>query len=347
MTARPGKTEQRQIVTDPTNHAPTDLPPKVREALAWVVRLRSGEATQADVEAVRAWRAASAEHEAAFVQAVQLWRRLQHTADAVTEARAAEPLARGPLAALTGTPTRRAVLAGSIAAASAGVAIWLLKQPPLDLWPTLDELRADFRTAKGERRVVAVGDGVAVTMNTQTSLAVDSQGDRPAVRLVAGEVEVKTARALDRWLTVRALGLRVTATEADFSARCVAGVVDVTCLGGTVDVESDRIMVPLRVNESISYSDETGLGTPVVIDREVATAWQRGLLIVRNRPLADVVDEVNRYRAGRIVVTNADLGRMLVSGTFQIDRLETFPSQVQQLFGAHVRALPGGVVLLS
>lgn len=333
-------------MSNPTTPPPADLPPKVREALAWVVRLRSGEATQADVDAVRAWRATSADHEAAFVQAVQIWRRLQQAADAV-EGRGAEAGDRGPLASLTGTPTRRALLAGSLAAASAGVAFWLLKQPPLDLWPSLDEMRADFRTAKGERRVVAIGDGVAMTLNTQTSLAVSSQGDRPDVRLVAGEVEIKTARALDRWLTVRALGVRMTATEADFSARCVAGVVDVTCLAGTVDVEFDRVVVPLRLNQSVSYSDADGLGTPVAVDRDVATAWQRGLLIVRNQALADVVAEVNRYRTGRIVITNAGLARMLVSGTFQIDRLETFPGQVQQLFGAHVRALPGGVVLLS
>lgn len=334
-------------MTEPSQHAPKELPPKVREALAWVVRLRSGEATQADVDAVRAWRATSAEHEAAFVQAVQLWRRLQHTADAVAEARSAEPADRGPLASLTGTPTRRVVLAGSLAAASAGVAFWLLKQPPLELWPSLDVLRADFRTAKGERRVVAVGDGVAMTLNTQTALAIEAQGARPVVRLVSGEMAVKTARALDRWLTVQALEVRVTATDADFSTRCIAGVVDVTCLSGTVDVEHDRVIVPLRANETVSYSDADGLGTPTQTDREIATAWQRGLLIVHNRPLADVVDEVNRYRAGRLIVTNANLGRMLVSGTFQIDRLETFPGQVQQLFGAQVRALPGGVVLLS
>jgi transmembrane sensor len=332
-------------VTEPSNPASTDLPPKVRDALAWVVRLRSGEATQADVEDVRAWRAASTEHEVAFVQAVQLWRRLQATADAVMEAGGPEPAARGPLAGLMGTPTRRAVLVG--AAAACGVAFSLLRHPPLDLWPSLDELRADFRTTKGERRMVAVDDGVAVTMNTQTSLTIASQGDRPVVRLVAGEMEVKTTRPLDRWLTVRALGLRISATEADFSARCIAGEVVVTCLGGTVDVESDRITVPLHSNESVSYSDVDGLSNPVAANREVATAWQRGLIIVRSRPLAEVVDEVNRYRDGRIVVTNADLGGMLVSGTFQIDRLEIFPSQVQQLLGARVHTLPGGVVLLS
>jgi transmembrane sensor len=71
------------------------------------------------------------------------------------------------------------------------------------------------------------------------------------------------------------------------------------------------------------------------------------LLIFRDRPLASVVDEVNRYRSGKIIITNDDLKRRLVNGTFQLDRLETFVAQVEQLFGAKVRSLPGGVVLLS
>jgi transmembrane sensor len=44
---------------------------------------------------------------------------------------------------------------------------------------------------------------------------------------------------------------------------------------------------------------------------------------------------------------NADLKRRVVNGTFQIDKLGDFVAQVQQLFGAEVRSLPGGVVLLS
>ena len=44
---------------------------------------------------------------------------------------------------------------------------------------------------------------------------------------------------------------------------------------------------------------------------------------------------------------NADLKRRLVNGTFQINKLENFVAQVQQLFGVQATSLPGGVVLLS
>jgi transmembrane sensor len=59
------------------------------------------------------------------------------------------------------------------------------------------------------------------------------------------------------------------------------------------------------------------------------------------------VDEVNRYRSGKIIVTNDDLKRRIINGTFQISKLDGFVPQVQQLFGAQVRSLLGGVVLLG
>jgi transmembrane sensor len=64
-------------------------------------------------------------------------------------------------------------------------------------------------------------------------------------------------------------------------------------------------------------------------------------------PLVDVIEEVNRYRPGRIVVTNSELGRRVVNGTFRRDQLETFIAQVQRLFGAKVTTLPAGLLLLS
>ncbi|UZE50933.1 hypothetical protein ONR75_10085 [Rhodopseudomonas sp. P2A-2r] len=70
-------------------------------------------------------------------------------------------------------------------------------------------------------------------------------------------------------------------------------------------------------------------------------------MIFRDKPLGAVVNEVNRYRPGKIVVMNSELGRRLVNGTFQTDKLDDFVAQVRQLFGADVRSLPGGIVLLS
>ena len=98
--------------------------------------------------------------------------------------------------------------------------------------------------------------------------------------------------------------------------------------------------------QQIFYS-ATGLGSVEDVDIAQATSWRSGMLIFHNKPLTEVIEEINRYRPGRIVVTNADLGRRVVNGTFRRDQLDTFIAQVQQLFGAKVTMLPAGLTLLS
>jgi transmembrane sensor len=52
------------------------LDPLTRDALAWVARLKSGEATVAEAEQLVDWRNKSPEHERAFRNAVRCWHAL-------------------------------------------------------------------------------------------------------------------------------------------------------------------------------------------------------------------------------------------------------------------------------
>jgi hypothetical protein len=55
------------------------------QALSWIVRLKSGEATQADLVALRRWRDESPRHEEAFRDAARLWRRIRTAAQELAE----------------------------------------------------------------------------------------------------------------------------------------------------------------------------------------------------------------------------------------------------------------------
>jgi ferric-dicitrate binding protein FerR (iron transport regulator) len=60
-------------VTKRIDH-PNRLDPLIREALAWVVRLKSGEATLEDAQELIDWRTQSPAHEQAFRDAVKCWK---------------------------------------------------------------------------------------------------------------------------------------------------------------------------------------------------------------------------------------------------------------------------------
>jgi transmembrane sensor len=329
--------DESRTVTDP--HEPDAL---LDEALDWIVRLKTGEPTGLDVEALQRWRGQSAAHEAAFRKAAGIYRHARiaarELADPPVAIEAARPLPRSRSTVLV----RRAFLGGSIAAATAG---YLIVRPPLGLWPSLQELSADYRTAKGEHRSIAVTSGVSVEMNTQTSVVLREAANETRIELISGEASVAARPALKPFVMLAGNG-RITAVEADFNARCLDGMVSVTCLKGAVDVVQDGKEVRLRSSEQVSYSPG-GIEAAVPVDPARVTAWQAGLLIFHEQPLSDVVDEVNRYRAGKIIITNPELKRRIVNGTFQISKLDNFVPQVQQLFGAKARPLLGGVVLLG
>jgi transmembrane sensor len=70
----------------------SDLDPLLCEALSWVVRLVSGEATRADLDDLLQWRRTSREHEEAFREAAWLWRACADAArESVEETVAAPP----------------------------------------------------------------------------------------------------------------------------------------------------------------------------------------------------------------------------------------------------------------
>ena len=305
------------------------------EAFDWVVRLTSGDATVADAEALARWRAQSQAHERSFAEALRLRNALQVAGREVADPPAAPPTA----GAATPVIGRRALLGGALAASAAGL---LLARPPLDLWPSFTELSADYRTGTGERREVVLADGTLLDLNTRTSIVLRSSADGPRIELIAGEAAVATAGAP---VVVVAGPGGAAAARARFNIRHVGARVGVTCLEGAVDVHWRELSVALGPDRQVVYTAD-GLGSPRPVDPATVTAWQDGLLVFNDEPLAAVIDEVNRYRAGKIILTKAALGSLPVNGVFHLDRLDGVIAQLRAL-GAEVTTLPGGFVLLG
>jgi transmembrane sensor len=324
----------------------TGLDPMTREAIGWVVRLRSGRTTGADVEAFRKWRCNNSAREAAFADAVRLWRALAEVAQAEnnqSEAATAKYVLERPIAWQHGVRLSRRTLAGGALVAGGLAAVFAAA--PIYLWPTLREWTADYRTRTGEQRQIALGRDISIRLNTQTSIAVKEEARLSRVELIAGEALIDVHET-SRSVLVLAGGGKITTHQAVFNARCLDGRVVVTCVKGSVEVVCDRRLITLGSDEQTTFA-AAGPGFKEVVDPAVVTSWERGFLIFRDAPLADVVREINRYRRGYIVVTNEALGRRIVNATFHVNQLDDFFAQVQRTLNAQILELPLGVTFLS
>ncbi|WP_407180782.1 FecR family protein [Bradyrhizobium sp. STM 3562] len=316
------------------------------EAVDWVQLLDSGQATAADIEALKAWRSRSAAHEASFAEADQLWRNF---AAAARRMRERGELASPSLPKVASRPilSRRAALGGGIALAASVAGLCAGADPPLGLWPSFAELAADYRTTTGEQRRLTLAGDVTMHLNTQTSVALrppDGSVDR--VELVAGEATFSAGERTGRSLVVLAAEGAASTTNGRFDIRRIGTSVCVTCIDGDVRVASSTDAAALGRSQQVRY-DERGLGRVVPTDLELVTAWQEGVLIFRMMPLADVVNEINRYRAGRVVLIDRRLADLPVSGRFRIDHIDEIIARLGQAFGVTSKSLPGGIVLLG
>jgi transmembrane sensor len=324
------------------------------EAYGWVVRFVSGEAGLDDIEALKKWSAQSPAHAAAFEQASRVWQatepvtRKLSVANDSSPLRASKTLSAGVNGLSSRRPalSRRAALGGALAASVAGAAI-VAAHPPLGLWPSWSEFMADYRTETGQTRQIALPGDVTIEMNTQTSIALRSAGDaKGGIELIAGEVMISAPPAASNPFTVLAADGQVIAADARFNLRCDGRRVCVTCVGGQVQVECGPARLLLSVGKQLTYSDH-GLEQPRTINPAAVTAWQDGIVVFDATPVAEVIEEVNRYRTGRVILTNAALGRERFSARFRIANIDGVVDQIAQVFDVRARVLPGGIVLLG
>ncbi|CAB3749207.1 FecR family protein [Paraburkholderia humisilvae] len=321
------------------------------QASAWLVRLRSGDASADETQAFEQWCEANP-------QTAQLlrdtWTSLRGAAAELAEEERAngtawrgEPKRRATAHPLR--PGRRAFVGFALAAGAS----WLALKPPMQLWPALGDFAADWRTGTGERRRVVLSDRVAIEMNTQTRMdKLALQDTMHSVELVAGEAEIVAAQPPAGYIgPMRAVSVmagkgRLQAQVARFDIKRTDDQVCVTCISGTVAFEHPRRKLTLQPSQQIVY-DDRDVHPVTDVDPGVVTSWRRGVLVFNGVPLSQVVDEINRYRPGKIILRNASLGDNRIQAQFPIAKLDDVVGMLGKLYGAHITQLPGNIVLLS
>lgn len=300
------------------------------EAIDLLVRREFGTLAPAEFAA---WRARSPQHEAAARQAEALWREVGETG--IARAFAAEGLPRAvrhppPRRASLG---RRGLLAGALAASAAAVTLGTGALGPVA------GLLSDHVTRVGERRRIGLPDGTAVLLNTSSALSIRYTDGERGTTLDAGEAFFDVAADPSRAFVVRAGEGLTRARDAAFALRRAGGEVAVVVARGTVDVEAGGL-VGLSAGQGLVLGPgRAGLGAQTV-DVASATAWRNGKLIFNQRPLAEVAAEIERYRVGRVVVANARLRSLPVTGVFNLDDLDGVLDSIERILSIEVVRLP-------
>lgn len=317
------------------------------EAIAWQLRMGSGEAAAADESALRQWLSARSEHARAWRQLGEIDASLRPAAGPAARAAVLAPIPR--------RRGRRSALALVLVAAALGWAV-LDQAGPTGTW------FADHRTGTGERLAVTLPDRSVVHLDTGSAIDVAFSATERTVVLLAGAIHVETAHGASpepRPFVVRtpdgslrALGTRFTVERLDGPP-----ATRLTVVASAVAARPDRCVADLSVActaERVVQRGESVLLHGGQIDAPVtvpatAPAWKDGMLALDDQPLARAVAEIARYRVGHLSV-DPEVAGLRVTGTFPLDDsdhalaalAEAVPVEVVSYtrWWVHVRARP-------
>jgi transmembrane sensor len=299
----------------------------ITEAAAdWAVRLHACALTEQEQAELRQWIASDSRHEAALRFAEQTWAVLG-------EVHKDEPVHRQRPAAAA-MPVRRSKRrkpwqrAAAVALVLVVAGVGWVRGPD-----ALLQMQADYITQKGEVRTVHLADGSTVELDSASAIRLDYDGVQRRISLIQGSAIFDVAPMVgqeNRPFVVqsaggqtRALGTRFVVEREDDRQAWVGVLqhsVAVSLQSPPKNGPGERV---LKEGQAARYSPQEGVVPLDQFDVQRATSWRRGVLIFDRQPLAKVVEQLNRYRPGRVVLTNAELGDREVSGVFRLDMLDT------------------------
>jgi len=236
--------------------------------------------------------------------------------------------------------SRRLLVGGGIAAAASVVLAVSARKGALIGAPA-----GDFETGKGERRTLALGKGLSIELNTLTRVSLREDLGQGGFELLRGEALVTVGQGAGL-VQVAAGQARILAGQARLGLRNLPGDLSVTCMEGRARVLLAGREAVLNAGETVAWTAKA-LGQVARLPKMAAEGWWRGVLVFDNARLGDVIDELNRYREGRIVVANPAIASRRISGAFYIDQLDQVVEQLRLAYGVRILRMPGGVVMVT
>lgn len=284
---------------------PTSDPRLVDQAIQWMIKLRFNVADDASTAAFERWLHTSAEHQ-------QVWQRVATMNDEFSHLPA--QVGRHALHGARRRISRREGLKLLGLVAGAAGLTWFGRD-----YTPLPALMADYRTATGERRWVALNDGSRIQLNSASAFDAVLTQERRLVQLRQGEILVNpVADNRPFWVQTRDGYLRALGTR--FLVREETQGTMLAVQQGTVAVFAD--------NHAAGARQVINPGEQVLFDRSgirsLASngldpwAWSDGVISARDMRLDAFLAELGRYRNGLLRCSEAVAGSR-VSGTYQLD----------------------------
>ena len=280
-------------------------------AARWYARVHAPDCTGRDREEFETWLRSSPEHWRAYADAERTVRRFDQLLEDDAQLRAlADEACDEPRVAM-----RRRWAVPAALAASLIVALVTVRLTGMDG----NSLPAEvFATRMDEQRDITLADNSVVHLDVGSEIAVTMSDNAREITLTSGRALFDVAKDRERPFIVTAGGTRTTALGTKFQIQHSSDRVVVVLTEGSVSVAGAGANWEERLAPGEQLSLEGRRTAPVKrsVDTYIATSWSRGRLVFRGTPLADALEEVNRYSTRKLRLADPSLASLPVGGNF-------------------------------
>lgn len=290
-----------QAPQSPKSHSPT-LDQHVRaQAVDWLLKLQSGEATKDALLAFEHWQKSHPQHAQAWDRLTQI----QHTFGQLQH----KDLAKQVLTKIDQASRRKTLKTlGTLGLLLPSA--WLgIHSLPMLRW------RAEYQTAVGEQKHLQLQDGTRLVLNTDSAVDVHYQAQRQ-ITLHQGEVWLETGHQDKRILVVTTPHGQLVPLGTRFNVNVQARQTTLAVAEGAVRIQlANGQSSVVQAGQQRTFSHDI-LGRASVASESVGY-WQQGMLLAQEMPLEALLQELARYRHG-VIRCHPDLKQMAVSGAFPL-----------------------------
>lgn len=316
-------------------------------ALHWLIALEDRPDDPAVATAFEAWLASSEDNVKAWSEARHVWNVLGKAHEASA---AAGPGAIEPAAASAPRPRqpRRRGRAGYFAASLFGVAtacVALLFQHDINIW-----LNADYTTGVAQISEIRLEDGSVAYLGADSAIDVTFDAEARKVRLLAGEAYFEVQPDAGRPFRVDAGGVDTTVLGTAFDVRLMTEGTSVQVNHGRVAVTAsaatEELGAPLEAGDwvHVSRAGKVERGKDAA---DLAGGWRSGMLVVRDRSVAEVVEAIGRYYPGKIVLADAAIASQRITGVYNLNEPIGALTAVAAAHGAKLRWISPWLAVVS
>ncbi|MBK4993741.1 FecR family protein [Pseudomonas sp. S37] len=308
------------------------LGPAAEQAIAWMVRLRSGRDAARQQAQFQQWLAQDPANALAWEQ---MQRGLGNHYEVVRRAPAA---LRDTL--LQPEVGRRDVLRGLAGLGMLGSGLWFAARSDSGR-----ALTADLRTGTGERRSLRLADGSRLTLNAGSAVDLDFTGGRRLLRLYRGGLVVQVAADPARPFIVRSEQGDARALGTRFLVEQLVDATRVVVLEHAVRTSlfSGAVLDLAQGQAALLHSGHIEL---LAAGQGYRADWLEGRLSVLDEPLAAVVDALRPYRSGLIRVS-PQVRHLRVQGVFPLDDSERTLAALEETMPIRIARYGGWLTLIE